>query len=120
MAMAWLVTWEWCGDESKPAEKVAAILDYRLSSDSIQRIVELLYVNSHYTLRERLLYAKKRPNPRLARTMGWDGEIECGQNPHLYARMVTHLHVRIRGDGTERPVWRERPRPKLYSRQDAP
>jgi hypothetical protein len=116
MAMTWLVTWEWCGEERKPAEKVAAILDYRLSSDRIQRIVELLYANSHYTLRERLQYAKKRFDPYPARCLDWQGEIECGHNPYLYARIVTHLHVRTSKDGSERLVWRERSRSEIFSR----
>ena len=57
--VAWLITWEWVGDHAKVENKVAAILSYRLSGKIVREIVELLYANNYYTLRERVACAKK-------------------------------------------------------------
>ena len=102
----------------KPQHAVAAVLNYRRSSETVRQIVEILYVNAQYSLAERIAWAGKKFNPypaefsELERRV-WEGEITCGLNPWLWARLVDDLHVEIDEDGRERLLWTERPRPRL-------
>jgi hypothetical protein len=94
---AWLVTWENSGSQlSVPL--IAAIFNSRWSSERVRQIVEVLYINSSYSLSERIRYAKdKSSNPYPAefnkRQAGvpFSGHIICGHNPYLFARLVDNL-----------------------------
>jgi hypothetical protein len=54
---AWLVKWEWAGDHAKPEREIAAILNPRWSPERVRKYVELIYVNSCYSIAERIAYA---------------------------------------------------------------
>lgn len=114
---AWLVTWEWAGDHAKRDEKIAAILNPRWSPDRVREYVEFIYVNSYYTLSERAAYAKSRSSSpyraQFNRVSGirWGGQIFCGHNPFLFARLVDDLVVIEQPDGEEKVVWKNRPMP---------
>jgi hypothetical protein len=41
------------------------------------------------------------------------GEIICGHNPYLRARLVDDFSVEIEAEGNEKPTWKERPRPDV-------
>jgi len=117
--VAWLVTWEWVGDHARMENKIAAILNYRLSPERAGEIVELIYVNEQFTLSERIAYAKsKGNNPYPAQFdsihgVPWTARIICGHNPFLYARLVDDLRVEIDKSGKETLNWKERPRPNV-------
>jgi hypothetical protein len=122
---AWLVTWEWVGDHAKRADVIAALLNPRLSAKRVGDIVELLYANEYYSLGERMAYIpKKKKNPYPAvfgRVDGvqWRGQITCGHNPFLFARLVDDLRVAFDERGTEQATWKERPPPNLaWTRSD--
>lgn len=110
---AWLVTWEWSGDHAGRDDKVAAILNPRLRSERVRQIVEFVYL-SQYCLSERIafmVHPEKNPYPaKLLNVEGlpWEGEIHCGYNPFLRARLVDDLVVRCSDDGKEVPSWKER------------
>jgi hypothetical protein len=88
---AWLVTWD--GTSSVPDDPIAAILSYRLSASSVKAFVELLYASLSYSPREKLIFAKApKTNPYPA-TITLFQHIHCGDNPHLHARLVSHLKV---------------------------
>lgn len=115
---SWLITWEWVGDWHKTENnKIAAILNYRLSGQTVRKIVELLYVN-RYSLSERVAYAKNNKNilhPAQFHTLGgapWYDRITCGYQPSLYARLVDDLHVEVDENGEEKLTWEERPIPE--------
>ncbi len=114
---AWLVTWEWIGNHAKRHDKVAAILNPRLSTDRARDLVELFYLNTYYDLSERITYiANKRKNPYPARFMDiegvpWMGAIYCGDNPFLFARLVDDFAVERDQHGKETAIWRDRPKP---------
>jgi hypothetical protein len=108
---AWLVTWEWYGDNAKVEDNIAAILDSRLSGKRVRWIVELLYVNSQYILSERLHYAGRKFNPYPARLE--DGEIFCGHNPYLHARRVDDCHV-VGEPGNEKLIWKKIPKSEVW------
>jgi hypothetical protein len=118
---AWLVTWEWCGDHARPEDKVAAILNPRLSANHVRDLVEFIYLSAMYTLSERADYARdrKRHNPypaefgRTPEGVPTMGAIHCGHNPWLEARLVDHLTVEIDAEGNEMASWKERPKPDL-------
>ncbi len=77
MKRAWLITWEWCGDHAKKADRIASILNYRISGPKVREYVERMYVNSEYSLSERLAYAKSaKNNPVFFFKLCWIGVIE--------------------------------------------
>jgi hypothetical protein len=115
---AWLVTWEWVGDHAKPERKIAAILNPRWSPDRVREYVEFIYANSYYSISERIDYAKNRSfNPYPAEFMRvrggvqWQGQIICGHNPWLFARLVDNLVATGESDDEDKVVWTERPKP---------
>ncbi len=116
---AWLVTWEPIGNHCKGHDKVAAILNPRLSAARVRAFVEILYVNTCYSLSERMAYvANKKKNPYPAKFVDidgvpWTAEIHCGHNPFLLARLVDEFAVRIDEHGKEAPIWKERSRPDM-------
>ena len=116
---AWLVTWDWVGDHTKRHNKVAAILNPRLSAHRVREFVELFYINTCYSLSERTAYvANKKNNPYPAEFMDingvpWMGAIHCGDNPWLYARRVNDLVIGRDGRGKEIAIWKERDKPNL-------
>jgi hypothetical protein len=115
--MAWLVTWEWEGAHAKPERRIAAILNPRWSPDRVRKYVELIYVNSCYSHSERIAYAKNRSfNQYPAEFVSvngvpWEGEIICGHNPWLFARLVDNLAATGEPDDEEGVVWTERCKP---------
>jgi hypothetical protein len=115
---AWLVTWEWSGDHAKRENIIAAIFNPRWGGDRVREFVEFFYANE-YTLAERMDLVRGKPNPypaEFGKRMGgkgtWKGEIFCGHNPFLRARVVDDLTVERNMDGKEIAAWKERPRPK--------
>jgi len=116
---AWLVTWEWIGDHAKSEEKVASVLDARLSGARVREFVEFLYVSQNSSTGEKIAWARnKKLNPYPARFgaldgIEWQGQIECGHNPWLFARLVDDLAMEVDAQGHEKVTWKERPRPRM-------
>jgi hypothetical protein len=114
---AWLVTWEWLGDHAKRPDKVAEILDPRIRSERVRRIVELLY-HREASLSEKVAWRlRKRHQPypaEFTRLEGvqWMGEITCGHNPWLRARLVDDLTIKRGADGKETATWKDRHNPR--------
>ena len=114
---AWLITWEHFGDHAVPPSHIAAILNYRWPGDRVRKEVELLYVNSSYSLAERIAYAKNKSlNPYPAEFNRINGipltsQIICGHNPFLYARLVDNLLAVENDLGEAQVTWNERPGP---------
>lgn len=120
----WLVTWEAAGGRAaaEVEEPIAAIFNGRWGSRRVAEIVELLYASRSYSPIDWYQWARTGKNPYPAQfgitTDGhpWDGEITCGHNPHLYARLVDDL--RFDETAGQRPTarWKERERPKSHLR----
>jgi hypothetical protein len=114
--LSWLVTRHWIADY--PKSEVAAIFSGRLGGSRVKEFVELLGVTSYYTLSEQaaLQWSGHGQAPYPAKfgqtTAGhpWDGEILCGDDPYLHARVVNDLIVERGADGKEVATWKERPR----------
>ena len=112
---AWLVTWDGVDDARVCGEeRIAAIISCRSSAKRVNELVELLYVNTEFTLDERLLYARNRSTPYRAEFVPvagvpWEGQIICGHNPHLFARLVDDL--RLDPGAPAGLSWAERPKP---------
>ena len=83
---AWVVTWK---GTSRVSEDAVAILNYRMSARSVQDFVELLYASLIYSPRDKLLVAKNRKANPYRATMTLFQRIDCGDNPFLYARLVS-------------------------------
>ena len=88
---AWLLTWE--GTSGVPEDPVAAILNYRMSANSVQGFIELLYASRMYSPREKLLVAKNPKANLYPATITPFQHIHCGDNPFLHARLVSELKV---------------------------
>ena len=114
---AWLVTWEWMGNHAKRPDKVAEILDPRLPPERVRRIVELLY-HREASLSEKVswrLRKKQQIYPAKfinLEGMQWHGQIECGHNPWLFARLVDDLTIERDEQGNETATWKDRYRPR--------
>jgi hypothetical protein len=117
---AWLVTWEWMGDHAKRPDKVAE--DPRLPAERVRRIVELLY-HREASLSEKVdwrLRHNRQPYPaKFMHIEGtqWLGNIYCGDNPWLFARLVDDLEVESDGQGNEKATWKDRYKPRELREQ---
>jgi hypothetical protein len=105
---AWLVTWEWVSDHAKRDDKIAAVLNSRLSESRVKKLVEFLYANDSYAVSEKMAVAqRRRDNPYPAKVER--GVITCGHHPFLQARLVDDLRVEYDGHGMETAIaWKER------------
>jgi len=113
---AWLVTWEHIGDHALPERKIAAVFKPQLSGQRVRKLVEFLYASMEYQPYEQLeIEFGFRLNPYPA-TFGslkdgpavlWHGEVICGDNPWLRARLIDNLIIPPEGEAT----WDERPSP---------
>jgi hypothetical protein len=112
---AWLVTWE--SHEPLEGDRVAAVFSPRLGAKSVRAAVHAIYAATEFVTREKIRWAirpDENPYPAMYNTVGgvrWEGQILCGHNPFLFARLVDELRVEQTPDGTERAVWVERPLP---------
>lgn len=110
---AWLITWEWSGHHAEPQEKIVDILDPRMSPESVREIVELLY-HRKASLSERVAWRlRKRKQPYPAEFVTIEGvrragQITCGHNPWLTARLVDNLIIATGADGNETASWTDR------------
>jgi hypothetical protein len=113
------VTWEHCGNHAKPKRRIAAILNPHWSARRVREYVEFIYVQSHYAISEQISYAKNRSfNPYPAwfvplEGIPWEGQIICGHNPRLFARLVDNLQATGEPNEESKVVWSERPRPNF-------
>ena len=126
---AWLVTWDWTGDHAAVPERdiLAAILRPQTSPDAMKRIVELLYAAREYAPSGKLDAMKRNPYPAkfntieveqplqsgevFKQTVPFAGQIVCGHNPFLSARLVDNLRLRDSTNPDAGLIWDERPRP---------
>jgi hypothetical protein len=88
---AWVVTWE--GTSGVPEDRVAAVLNYRMSPNLVKDFVELLYASTKFSRREKLLVAKDRKENPYPATITLFQRIDCGDNPFLRARLVSDLKM---------------------------
>ena len=62
-----------------------------------------------------VLYKRQNPYPaQFGQTRSghpWQGEIHCGHNPFLHARLADDLRVERGANGEEKARWKKRTRP---------
>lgn len=114
---AWLVTWEWSGEHAKVEQKILEVLDPRISPERVREFVGLLY-HQDATLSEKIAWRLRKCKqiyPAEFITLEgvrWTGQIICGHNPWLKARLVDNLVITIDANGTETASWDDRQTPK--------
>lgn len=113
---AWLVTWARSGPHVPLEKTVAAVLSSRWSSKRVLEMVELLFAQECFSPSERVEWArgKFRPYPAEYVSTGgvpFQGQIVCGADKSLYARMVKNLRAEEGDDGDEQLLWDEIPLP---------
>src|SRR6266704_4711334 len=99
----WLVTWE--GTPRRvPRKRIAEVFDSRRSGEQVRRIVEALYATQTYSDAEMVRFYRKNPYPaepeRVPTGGRYWGEITCGHNPYLRARIVKKLKCDAHGHVT--------------------
>lgn len=110
---AWLVTWEGTSPPGRQEDRIVSILSGRISSGTVLAYIERLYIDQTYTLREKLLYARRgSDNPYRATYATVDGnpllgQMYCGSDPQLFARRVKNLTSKAGENGEEVLTWVE-------------
>ena len=114
---AWLITWEWSGHHAEQQDKVVEILDPRISPERVREIVELIY-HREASLNEKVSWRLRKREQvypaEFTRIEGvkWTGEIICGHNPWLRARLVDNLVIETDTQGKEIASWKDRHTPR--------
>jgi len=102
---AWLVTRHWVSDHATREDQVIAIFSSHLGGVRVREFVELIYVTSGYfkwSDQVSMQWPRHGRTPYGAKfgqtTDGypWQGEILCGDDPFLRARLVDDLTVEKR------------------------
>jgi hypothetical protein len=110
------VTRHWVADY--PKWEVTAIFSSRLGGVRVREFVEVIYLTSYFTLDEQLSmrwsgHGQAPYAARFGQTKEgepWEGEVLCGNDPYLRARLVDDLIVGRDADGKDVTTWKERPR----------
>ncbi len=125
---AWVMRWEWAGEHAAVDDPIIAILRPQTSVERVRRFVEFHYAATKYEPSEMLRWMRRpKENPYPA-TLGhtkvieedgseqwiaWEGEVHCGHNPYIVARLATNVHLvqespyspaSLRWDDVPRPV----------------
>lgn len=123
---AWVVRWEWAGPHAAVDQPVAAVLSPQTGGRNLLRLVETLYAAREYAPDEMLNSMRRNarnPYPATWGTIGvvlghdsepkqvpWGGEVICGHNPFLVARLA---RVWTSLDGSGGIEWEDDQRPDL-------
>jgi hypothetical protein len=110
----WLVTWEWRDDSKKVPDPLIAVFSTRKSADQITEYVERHYAMSSCTAREFIRYVNrpfcKASTSEKINDVPHGERIRCGNNPWIYARIVTDLKIEWSPDqNLEILTWQEPP-----------
>jgi hypothetical protein len=126
---AWLITWDWAGQHAAVPQRevIAAILRPQAGPDTVKRIIEVLYAAREYEPIDKFDALTRNPYPAKFNTATVEqrrpdgtvftqhpeymGQIACGHNPFLYARLVDNLRPKDRNDPDAGLEWEERPPP---------
>lgn len=113
---AWLVTWEWTSPSAEVADRVAAVLPPRWTTERVASVIELLYAQATSSVRELAAYAKNpKANPYRAEIVD-GGRVHCGHHPFLLAVPVRDLRITVEDEtGPESLSWHTMP---VYGRGD--
>ncbi|VAV85671.1 hypothetical protein MNBD_DELTA01-2027 [hydrothermal vent metagenome] len=112
---AWLVTWDLTPPYKEITDPLIAILSSRKSSSTIADFVGRHYMLSTCTAEEVAYYANrpkkylyKPKTPEVINGVPHGDRVMCGDNPFIYARVVTALKIE-HGSETEleKITWRE-------------
>src|SRR4051812_37902025 len=85
---AWVVTWFGSNTQNRPP---IAVLDYRLSANSVRDIVGQLFAAHQYSSEEKLRYTKSPKQNPYPPSVSLFQKITCGHNPLLFGRLVSDL-----------------------------
>ena len=120
---AWLVTWDWMGDHAEvaPTEVIAGIFSSRLSYRTVMQLVEALYAAREYDATDKLSALTHNPYKAeletveitisgITQRVRSQGEVICGHNPFLRARLVDGLRPADDDRAIGGLTWTERPR----------
>jgi len=108
---AWLLFWEWSGDQNEPIDKVVGVLNPRYSDETVMKYLQYLYSTWTANFSELASYAKLGTHIPYKPTNVSDCRMTCGHNPYLVAEKVTKLRVELDEDTRiETITWLSAPR----------
>jgi hypothetical protein len=121
---AWVIQWGWAGDHAAVSEPFIAVLSSRTSAKKVRDLVQLLYMLHSSSQAEIPRFARSpKQNPYQAafgtmemiddhgtHTVTWEGQIICGHNPWIEARLVANVRPGP-GDPEGDILWEEIPHP---------
>ncbi len=121
---AWLITWERMGDYAAVEDPLIAILSHRLGYSRVAEFVKWTWASATLTPEEWLAGMRHRrfayePQPERIGGVPWAGDMSCGHNPFVWARLVRN--ARTEGSSAERELCWERwvLSPEVYERHGA-
>ena len=110
---AWLITWEWLTEPSKPVDRIVAVLSSRRSSRLICGLMELIVLRTTGNAEQMAYYANRRKK-LTCKAEDHGNYITCGfisgHAPWLHGRQVTDLKITSDDAADEELIsWRELP-----------
>lgn len=119
---AWVIRWEWAGRHAEVEQPVAALLRPQIGDKNLFRIIEALYAAREYAPEDMLNAIRRDGHSPYRAEWGtaeidpdkdgrwcrapWQGEVICGHNPFLVARLA-----RVWPVGEGRVDWEDDSRP---------
>ena len=127
---AWLLTWEGIEDNAllDSDNKIVTILSGRMSSKSVELILDALYTRCVWTAGDLRHFANRRKEREKQFKVVYGHRIFYGEMPHIfiYARQVTDFIVEKDEDQqlehvrwTELPLWAQNSEYKLIEKEPA-
>ncbi len=91
------------GDHAAVEEPLIAVLSGRLSYKRVADFVKWTWASAKLTPEEWFDGIRNRklayePHPGVIGTAQWQGEMTCGHNPFVWARLVRNARVEVSGD----------------------
>lgn len=110
LSSAWLIQWEWVGDNASVAKPYVDIVSSRKTANLVGGYLQRLYGVFALSLTERIgaaryLDADMPPYQSRSRVTKTGIEVRCGTNPYLVARLVRNVEVTVDADGNEHVSW---------------
>lgn len=115
---AWLITWESLEkEECLFDKKIISIRDARVSNERIAEFIEQFYIATQYNLSSKFCFSSRfKINPYPVKYSNtekngryiYTGQMTCGDNPYIFARIVENLIIYSNDNGEEEIKWSEK------------
>lgn len=108
---AWLITWEYKEQKAFSSDNLISIFDSHIGCERIANFIEQYYMANKFTLENKFFFSfRKNLNPypvvysRTNDGIQYVGDMKCGENPYIHARVVKNLNI-IKNGNTYTLKW---------------